>query len=258
MGSSNSCSSDHAAKGGPNKTICNCYFSSPPAFGFALKDGPTTQHHRFASTSGQKQLALRRWLTDTSALQACCSEGAHRPMFDLIGTTALVSGASGTIGGANARTLAQAGARVAQAGTREDALFALQTEIRSRQRHRSCRPRRYRCSGGAGAGGDSLTRQARYPDKHCSQHPGQSVHDDDRRGMARGACDQSRCRVPADPRGTSRNDPCALRLRHRNLVDRWCHRQRGQSNYAASKGGLVAMAQAIAQEVAGRASPSTA
>ena len=50
-------------------------------------------------------------------------------MFDLTGKNALVTGASGGIGGAVARTLAAQGARVALSGTREDALKAVQAEI---------------------------------------------------------------------------------------------------------------------------------
>jgi 3-oxoacyl-[acyl-carrier protein] reductase len=50
-------------------------------------------------------------------------------MFDLSGKTALVTGASGGIGGAIARTLTQQGAAVALSGTRIDALEALASEI---------------------------------------------------------------------------------------------------------------------------------
>jgi 3-oxoacyl-[acyl-carrier protein] reductase len=50
-------------------------------------------------------------------------------MFDLGGKTALVTGASGGIGGAIARALAAQGARVALSGTRVEALAALQAEI---------------------------------------------------------------------------------------------------------------------------------
>ena len=50
-------------------------------------------------------------------------------MFDLSGKTALVTGASGGIGGAIAKALAKQGAKVALSGTREDALSTLAGEI---------------------------------------------------------------------------------------------------------------------------------
>jgi len=50
-------------------------------------------------------------------------------MFDLTGRTALVTGASGAIGGAIARALAARGARVALSGTRAEALAALAAEL---------------------------------------------------------------------------------------------------------------------------------
>ncbi len=50
-------------------------------------------------------------------------------MFDLTGKTALVTGASGGIGGAIARALHKAGATVAISGTRQEALTALAGEL---------------------------------------------------------------------------------------------------------------------------------
>jgi 3-oxoacyl-[acyl-carrier protein] reductase len=50
-------------------------------------------------------------------------------MFDLQGTTALVTGATGGLGGAIARALHAQGARVAISGTRRDALDALAAEL---------------------------------------------------------------------------------------------------------------------------------
>ena len=53
-------------------------------------------------------------------------------MFDLTGKTALVTGASGGLGGAIARALHGQGAVVALSGTRRDALEALAAELRER------------------------------------------------------------------------------------------------------------------------------
>ena len=53
-------------------------------------------------------------------------------MFDLSGKTALVTGASGGIGGAIAKALHGAGAQVMLAGTRREALDALAGELRER------------------------------------------------------------------------------------------------------------------------------
>lgn len=53
-------------------------------------------------------------------------------MFDLTGKRALVTGASGAIGGAIARSLHAAGASVALSGTRHDALSALAAELGER------------------------------------------------------------------------------------------------------------------------------
>jgi len=53
-------------------------------------------------------------------------------MFDLTGRTALVTGASGGIGGAIARALHGAGATVALSGTRREALDALAADLKER------------------------------------------------------------------------------------------------------------------------------
>src|SRR5687767_8504319 len=53
-------------------------------------------------------------------------------MFDLTGQTALVTGASGGIGGAIARALHRQGATVGLTGTREAALAALAAELGER------------------------------------------------------------------------------------------------------------------------------
>ena len=53
-------------------------------------------------------------------------------MFDLTGKTALVTGATGAIGGAIVRTLHAQGATVALSGTRREALDALAAELKDR------------------------------------------------------------------------------------------------------------------------------
>src|SRR5215467_6637458 len=58
--------------------------------------------------------------------------GGRASMFDLTGKTALVTGASGGIGGAIARAFHQQGAAVAISGTRQDALDQLAGELKER------------------------------------------------------------------------------------------------------------------------------
>ena len=58
--------------------------------------------------------------------------GEERMMFDLTGKTALVTGASGAIGGAIARAFHAQGATVAISGTRKDALESLAAAMRDR------------------------------------------------------------------------------------------------------------------------------
>src|SRR3954470_6204056 len=62
----------------------------------------------------------------------------RRMMFDLTGKSALVTGASGGIGGAIARALHAQGANVAISGTRRDALDALAGELGSRVHVLTC------------------------------------------------------------------------------------------------------------------------
>src|SRR5258708_21074083 len=59
-------------------------------------------------------------------------------MFDLSNKTALVTGASGGIGGAIAKALHAQGARVVLSGTRADALDRLQAELGERASTAPC------------------------------------------------------------------------------------------------------------------------
>jgi 3-oxoacyl-[acyl-carrier protein] reductase len=59
-------------------------------------------------------------------------------LFDLTGRTALVTGASGGLGGAIARALHAQGATVALSGTRREALEALAAELKDRAHPKPC------------------------------------------------------------------------------------------------------------------------
>jgi 3-oxoacyl-[acyl-carrier protein] reductase len=59
-------------------------------------------------------------------------------LFDLTGRTALVTGASGGLGGAIARALHAQGAAIALSGTRRDALEALAAELKDRAHPTPC------------------------------------------------------------------------------------------------------------------------
>ncbi len=59
-------------------------------------------------------------------------------MFDLTGKTALITGASGGLGGAIARALHTQGATIALSGTRTDALGALAADLRNRAHVTPC------------------------------------------------------------------------------------------------------------------------
>ena len=84
--------------------------------------GDALTRRRFAAGSGQR------------------SRGGE--MFDLSGQTALVTGASGGIGGAIARALHAQGAALMLSGTRAAALAALAGELGERAHVGDCRPRR--------------------------------------------------------------------------------------------------------------------
>ncbi len=173
-------------------------------------------------------------------------------MFDLSGKTALVTGASGGIGGAIASALHGAGATVALSGTREDPLKALAGELGERAHVLPCNL------------SDAEAVKAL---------PGQAME-------AMGGCD-----ILVNNAGITR-DNIFMRMSDdewQSVLDvnltaamwlmkgmvrpmmkaRWgrivnissvvgATGNPGQANYAASKGGLVAMSKSVAYEVASR------
>jgi 3-oxoacyl-[acyl-carrier protein] reductase len=174
-------------------------------------------------------------------------------MFDLTGMTALVTGASGGIGSAIAKSLAAQGATVALSGTRAEALTALAQEIGHGSVPVPCNlgdsaavealiPAATEALGGkldilvnnAGVTRDNLT--MRMKDDEWAQVI--SVNLEAAFRLIRAA---------SRPMMKARFG----RIISITSVVGWTGNP-GQANYAASKGGLTAMSKALAQEFASR------
>lgn len=173
-------------------------------------------------------------------------------MFDLSGKGALVTGASGGIGGDIARALHAQGASVALSGTRVEALEALKTELKERA---AC----VACDLGQPAEVDALPGRAAQAVGaidllvHCA-------------GLTR---DGLAVRMKDDDwrRVIDVNMSAGFRLARAALRDMMKRRygriifitsivgatgNPGQANYAAAKAGLAGLAKALAAEVASR------
>jgi 3-oxoacyl-[acyl-carrier protein] reductase len=173
-------------------------------------------------------------------------------MFDLSGKGALVTGASGAIGGAIARALHAQGARVALSGTRRDSLETLAGELGANAHVTPCDLSDADAVGGlmaaaaeAAGGIDILVNNA---------------------GLTR---DNLALRLKNEDWQTvlDVNLTAAFRLSRDSLrpmmKQRWGRiinitsivgltGNPGQANYAASKAGMIGMAKSLAQEVASR------
>ena len=96
-------------------------------------------------------------------------------MFDLSGKTALVTGATGGLGGAIAKALQVQGATVALSGTRREVLDALAAEIGERVHVLPCNladKNEVEALVPKAEAGDGT---ARYPGRQCRHHPRQPL-----------------------------------------------------------------------------------
>jgi 3-oxoacyl-[acyl-carrier protein] reductase len=173
-------------------------------------------------------------------------------MFDLSGMTALVTGASGGIGSAVAKALADHGARIALSGTREDALKKVQAGLGGDHVVLPCNlsdaaavdalvPQAVEALGkldilvnNAGVTRDNLA--MRMKDEEWS--------------------DVIRINLEAAFRLARAAMKPMMRAKHGRIISVTsvvgATGNPGQANYAASKAGLVGMSKALAQEVASR------
>ncbi len=173
-------------------------------------------------------------------------------MFDLSGKTALVTGASGGIGGAIARALHRQGATVALSGTRMEALAALAKDLGSRAH---CLP----CDLADPAQVEKLVpaAEAAFGDLEILVNNAGLTRD----GLLMRMKDEDWDQVIAV------NLSAAFRLSRaavKGMMKRKSGRiisvasivgvtgNAGQANYAASKAGLIGMSKSIAAEAAGR------
>jgi 3-oxoacyl-[acyl-carrier protein] reductase len=173
-------------------------------------------------------------------------------MFDLSEMTALVTGASGGIGSAVAKALAEQGARVALSGTREEALQKVQAQVGGASVILPCNlsdtaavdalvPQAVEALGkidilinNAGVTRDNLA--MRMKDEEWS--------------------DVIRINLEAAFRLARAALKPMMRARHGRIISVTsvvgATGNPGQANYAASKAGIVGMSKALAQEVASR------
>jgi len=172
-------------------------------------------------------------------------------MFDLTGMTALVTGASGGIGGAVARALAAQGAKLALSGTRAEALQALADELEGT----AVLP----CDLADGAAVDALVPAAIVALGQLDilvnnagvtrDNLAMRMKDEEWDTVLRVNLEAAfrLCRAACKP---------MMRARFGRIVSITSvvgvTGNPGQVNYAASKAGLIGMSKALAQEVASR------
>ena len=158
-------------------------------------------------------------------------------MFDLTGKKALVTGATGGIGGAIARALHAQGATVALSGTRREALDELAGELGDRVHVVEANLSRQGFGRGARSGRRGRDGGPRHSGEQCRRHPGQPLHADEGRGVGHGA---SRSTSTAAFRLSRAAVKGMMRRRYGRIVNHRLDRRArpaipGRANYAASR-----------------------
>jgi 3-oxoacyl-[acyl-carrier protein] reductase len=174
-------------------------------------------------------------------------------MFDLTDKTALVTGASGGIGGAIARALHAQGARVVLSGTREDALAALAADLGERAVTAPCDLSDGRAVDGLiaraedalGAGLDILIANAGVTRDGLLMR----MKDEDWADVQRVNLESYFRLARAAMRGMMKRRSGRI-IGITSVVG--VTGNPGQTNYAASKAGMIGFSKALAQEVASR------
>lgn len=173
-------------------------------------------------------------------------------MFDLSGKTALVTGATGGIGGAIARALHGQGAQVILSGTRAEALQALQSELGARSQALPCNLSDPAAVDGLFAQAESLA-----GDVHIVVSNAGVTRD----GLLLRMKDEDwETVLKVNLEAYFRLARSALKTMMRRRGGRiigitsvvGVTGNPGQTNYAASKAGMIGFSKALAQEVASR------
>lgn len=173
-------------------------------------------------------------------------------MFDLTGKTALVTGASGGIGGEIARALYAAGAKVALSGTREEPLRALAAELGDRAFVVPCNlsdlaavDELPKAAAEAMGSVDILVNNAGITRDNLFMR----MSDEEWQAVI----DVNLTAVFKLSRGVMRGMMKARWGRIINITSVVGHSGNpGQANYAAAKAGVLAMSKSLAQEIASR------
>ena len=178
--------------------------------------------------------------------------GGGGVMFELSGKAALVTGASGGIGGAIARALHGAGATVALSGTRLAPLEALAAELGERARVLPCDLVGRGGGRGVAEGGGGGDGRGRHPGQQRRDHPGPAVHADVGRRLGDGARGQPDERDAAVARRAQGHDEGALGADRQRELGRRGDRQPGAGELCGVKAAVIGMSKSLAAEVASR------